>query len=553
MTTEIANPIAQNNYQPTNVLAALTSTITNADSYKVSHFFQYPEGTEYVSSYIESRSSQYAKEFGDEYNYPEFFGLQAFLKDYLSVPVTQDDIDLAEILFEMHGEPFNKEGWQHIVDHHGGKLPIEIRALPEGTVAETSKAMVEIKNTDPKCFWLTSYVETSLLRAVWYPTTVATQSRVCKDIISEYLEETSTNPDAINFMLHDFGARGASSTETSALGGMAHLTNFMGTDTVMGMLGALRHYYSDYEDFLAQSPERPKLAMIKLLKKLKEDGQPIPGYSVIASEHSTMTIEGRAGEKAQIKKLIDEAKKGKIVSIVSDSYDYWGAVENLYGGEFREDIKEVGRKGGKVVIRPDSGNPVEVVVKTLQILAEKFAEDVTVNDKKKKVLPPYIGVIQGDGIDPTSMRDILKAASEAGFSAENIVFGMGGGMLQKVNRDKLNFAQKASNAQIRNQETGELENFEIFKDPATADPNFIKKSKRGELSTIFNGHAFDTKRTVDLEAGEVDRLQTVFLNGEITKTYEWQEVRANADYFTNLYHNPPVNPITNPWQQALAA
>lgn len=164
-----------------NLLSKLTSTVVNADSYKVAHWDQYPEGTEYVSSYIEPRGSKYAKTFGEQYNYAVFFGLQAFLKDYLSKPVTQDDIDLAEIMFRMHGEPFNKAGWQYIVDHHGGKLPIEVRALPEGSVVATGNALVEIINTDPKCFWLTSYVETALLRAVWYPTTVATKSRIIKE------------------------------------------------------------------------------------------------------------------------------------------------------------------------------------------------------------------------------------------------------------------------------------------------------------------------------------------------------------------------------------
>ncbi|MGE3624521.1 MAG: nicotinamide phosphoribosyltransferase domain-containing protein, partial [Bdellovibrionales bacterium] len=274
-----------------NLLAALTNTLVNADSYKISHWRQYPEGTEYVSSYIEPRSSRFAKAFGKENDYALFFGLQAFLKDYLTKPVTQDDIDLAEVMFAMHGEPFHKAGWQYIVDHHGGKLPVEIRALPEGTVLPTSNALVEIVNTDPKCPWLTSYVETALLRAVWYPTTVATKSRLIKEICRDYVGQTSdAGEGALDFMLHDFGARGVSSNESSALAGMAHLVNFKGTDTVMGIVAALGYYNADFDAALESNGGNEKQALIATLKKMQAEGKPLPAFSVEATEHSTMTI-----------------------------------------------------------------------------------------------------------------------------------------------------------------------------------------------------------------------------------------------------------------------
>jgi len=542
-------------YQPMNILAALTSMIVNADSYKVSHWSQYPEGTEYVTSYIEARSSQYAKEFGEEYDYSEFFGLQAFMKDYLSVPIEQVDIDIAEILCEMHGEPFNKAGWQYIVDEHGGKLPIEIKALPEGTIAGTSNAMVQIKNTDPECYWLTSYVETAMLRAVWYPTTVATQSRITKEICHSYLDETCDDPESvINFMLHDFGARGVSSTESSAIGGMAHIVNFMGTDTMMGMVAAMRHYYPDFEEFLSENPDEPKQALLALLKKMKAEGTPPPAFSVEASEHSTMTIEGEAGEESQIKALIDKAKEGRIVSIVSDSYDYWRTVKELYGDKFKDDIKEAGANGGRVVIRPDSGDPVEVVIKTLEMLEECYADEMTENEKGYKVLPPYLRVLQGDGIDPKSLKAILQAAKEKGFSAENLVFGMGGGLLQKVNRDHNNFAMKACQAEIRDPQTGELQCFDIFKNPVTADPNFVKKSKRGDLGTIWDGVAFQTKRMEELGPDEKDAMLPVFRDGEILRTYSFDEVRAHAEYFAGRHHGRVDDaPVEDPWAAALVA
>ena len=530
------------------LLATLTSTVLNTDSYKVSHWRQYPEGTEYVSSYIEARSSKFAKEFGDQYNYAEFFGLQAFIKDYLTNPIEQIDIDIAEILFEMHGEPFNREGWQYILDEYDGKLPVEIRALPEGTVAETSNALVEIVNTDPKCFWLTSYLETSLLRAVWYPTTVATQSRICKEICREFLEDTSSLPEdglngTLNFMLHDFGARGAATTESSAVGGMAHIVNFLGTDTVMAMIGTNAYYDNAFTDQLSETPDNPKLALLKTLQKMKENESPVNAFSVEASEHSTMTIKGRDGEKAQIKALIDRAKEGRIVSIVSDSYDYFKNVETVFGREFKQDILEVGENGGRVVIRPDSGDPVDVVVRTLQILGEQF--DAQPNEKGYKVLPDCIRVLQGDGINPSSMRDILVAVKDAGFSTENLVFGMGGGLLQKVDRDRLNFAQKASYAQING------EDYDIFKDPVTANPDFVKKSKRGRLSTVWTGNAFKTIRTEDLDEVERDAMVPVYRNGEQLVEFDFRDARQNAEYFSSFFRpDSQTEDVSDPWARA---
>ncbi len=528
-----------------NILASLTSTIINTDSYKVSHWMQYPEGTEYVSSYIEARSSQFAKEFGKQYDYAQLFGLQAFIKDYLSNPIEQIDIDIAEILFDLHGEPFHKEGWQYIVDEYGGKLPIEIRALPEGTIASTSNALVEIINTDPKCFWLTSYVETSLLRAVWYPTTVATKSRICKEICREFLDETSDNTeDVLNYMLHDFGARGAATTESSAIGGMAHIVNFLGTDNVMGMVASMGYYNKDFSQFLEETPKDPKVALLKLLKKMKKEETPAPAFSVVASEHSTMTIKGREGEKEQIRKLIDYAKKGNTVSIVADSYNYYEAVENIFGEEFKEDILEAGRNGGRVVIRPDSGDPVEVIVKTLEILERKFGTTTNTKGKGYKVLPDCIRVLQGDGITERTMREILVAVKDKRYSVENVFFGMGGGLLQKVNRDNLNFAQKASFAQING------ESYEIYKDPITANPDFIKKSKRGRLSTVWSGTAFKTIKTSDLKGNETDAMIPVFRNGDIPTEFDFKDARQNAEFFSKFFRGQAVAPTSDPWAQA---
>jgi len=177
--------------------------LLRTDSYKASHWLQYPPGAKKVHSYIEARGGMFAGGV--------FFGLQAYLQEYLTRPITRDDVDEATAIFAAHGEPFNREGWLQIIERHGGRLPVEIRAVAEGTVVPTRNALLTIENTDPDFYWLVSYLETELLRAVWYPTTVATLSAAAKGTILRYLEATSDDPQGqIAFKLHDFGARGVS-------------------------------------------------------------------------------------------------------------------------------------------------------------------------------------------------------------------------------------------------------------------------------------------------------------------------------------------------------
>jgi len=197
--------------------------ILNVDSYKASHYLQYPPNTTQVSSYIEAR--------GGKYQDAVFFGLQMFIKAYLTKPVTHADVDEAKAIFNAHGVAFNEAGWRNIVDKFDGYLPIKIQAVAEGTVMPVKNAMVQVVNTDPDSAWLTSYVETALLRAVWYPTTVATGSWNSKRIIQKYLQQTADSDAGLAFKLHDFGARGATTEEAAAVGGAAHLVNFQGTDT----------------------------------------------------------------------------------------------------------------------------------------------------------------------------------------------------------------------------------------------------------------------------------------------------------------------------------
>lgn len=448
--------------------------ILNTDSYKASMFKQYPVGTTGVYSYIESR--------GGRYDSTVFFGLQAFIKEYLLEPITQDDIDIAEEIWNAHGEPFNRDGWQYILDNHNGYLPVVIKAVPEGSKVPVKNVLATIENTDPNCFWLTTWLETALLRAVWYPTTVATQSRAIKETILDYLEKTG-DPTTINFKLHDFGARGVSSMESAAIGGASHLVNFMGSDTVSGILFAREYYNAG-----------------------------IAGFSIPAAEHSTITSWGRDNEVEAYRNMLTQfAKPGSIVAIVSDSYDVFNACEKLWGEELREQIIA---SGATVVIRPDSGDPLEINQKLIRILDSKFGH--TVNAKGYKVLN-NVRLIQGDGVNESTIRTILGNFMINKWSADNIAFGMGGALLQIIDRDTQKFAMKCSSAQIN----GKWIN--VQKDPIT---DAGKKSKAGRV-TLYQ----DSKGVFSsgVEDWPKSALVEVFRDGRLVTEYTFEQVRANSN------------------------
>jgi nicotinamide phosphoribosyltransferase len=418
------------------------------------------------------------------------FGLQAFIKEYLLDPITQADIDIADEILTAHGEPFNREGWEYILRVHNGYLPVVIRAVPEGTVVPVKNVLATIENTDPACFWLTTYLETALLRAVWYPTTVATQSYTIKKVILDYLERTG-DPATIDFKLHDFGARGVSSIESAGIGGAAHLVNFMGTDTITGVLYAREYYNAG-----------------------------IAGFSIPAAEHSTITSWGRDSEvKAYENMLTQFAKPGAIVAVVSDSYDIFNAVSNLWGETLRQRVVD---SGATIVIRPDSGDPVEINRRLVEILGKKFG--YATNAKGFKVLN-NVRLIQGDGVNELSIRSILGAFMAMGWSADNIAFGMGGALLQQVDRDTQKFAMKCSAAQIN----GEW--IDVQKDPITDSG---KKSKAGRVTLWQSGGEFASGVTPPTGwtdkgfGGWVEAMQTVFRDGQIIREYDFAEVRANA-------------------------
>lgn len=448
------------------------------DSYKLWHHKGYMPNTKHVYSYMESRT-------GAKFNKTVFFGLQYILKKYFEgVVVTEEKIKEAKELVDFHidNTVFNEEGWRYILEKHGGKLPVKIKAVPEGTPVDVSNVMLTIENTDPEVPWLTNYLETLLLQ-VWYPSAVATLSREIKIMLADYLDKTAENKNGISFMLHDFGFRGTTSLEQASIGGAAHLINFLGTDTVPALLIPNKYYHNEG----------------------------CAGYSVQATEHSIMTARGKEGEFAVLKHVFDTTPTG-VLSLVIDSYDYENFLEQC-GTTFKQTIDA---RDGRTVFRPDSGDPVTVTLRCLEIL-EKYWTPRT-NSKGYKVLPDNIRILWGDGIDYDGIRAILFAMKNNRWSAENIVFGMGGGLLQKVNRDTQRSAFKCS-AQMYDNTW-----HDVYKEPK----DLTKRSKRGILALVKT--ADDNFATVRANGivPDKDQLQTVFLNGELTVDHKWEDIVKRA-------------------------
>jgi nicotinamide phosphoribosyltransferase len=465
-----------------------------ADSYKSSHCGAgnnnlYPPGAEAMESYIEARAGSHLV----------FFGLQMFIQDYLMNPITQADIDEAAKFFDMHGEPFDREMWEYILAKYNGYLPVRIFAVPEGTVVQNRNIVAKILCYDPRCFSVASYLETCFLRGIWYPSSVATYSYDCKQVIKQYHELTSDHPEGVVFKLHDFGGRGVSSGESAAIGGCAHLVNFMGSDTVEGIVKANQAYGC-------------------------ESG--MAGYSIPATEHSTITSWGKENEVAAYENFMDKyLKPGKICACVSDSYGIMNAVD-IYGTVLKDKIQN---SGGTFVVRPDSGDPAATPVAVIEKLAEYFG--TTTNSKGFKVLPDCIRVIQGDGINKSTIEDILSMLKWKRYAADNIAFGMGGQLLQIVNRDTYGFAMKCSAIKIN----GEWQ--DVYKEAPG------KNSKKGRLTLVLSNGEYQTRRIEDckwadgdvysIELKEVFRLVALegLLEGLYSPWYQHQtldEIRARA-------------------------
>lgn len=464
--------------------------ILSSDSYKYSHWKQYPENTTWIFDYMESR--------GGLYEVTCFVGLQYYLMKYLSTPITAERVEYAKSRIDAHMGPniFDYEGWMRIVTVHGGRLPVRIRAVAEGSVVPVKNVLMTMESTDKALAWLPSFLETLLMK-VWSPTTVATTSLTAKAIIAKYLEETADNLDGLPFKLHDFGDRGVSSPESAGLCGLAHLVNFMGSDTTSA-LEVAKHFY----------------------------GCAMSAFSIPATEHSSMTILGKDGEYVQMKRFIEQFADAKIKACVSDSFDIYKAMDFL--GTLKPLLQE---QGSTAVCRPDSGCPIKMSLACVDHLASVFG--YSTNSKGYKLLDPTVRVIYGDGIDdPMVIRDILENLKHNGYSADNIAFGMGGGLLQKNNRDTQKFAIKCSAAEVDGVKR------DVYKDPIT---DHGKKSKKGVLDLIIDEEGKFQTVAISASIGfkiplDNSALVTVFENGEVLVKYTLDEMRETADRTAKIYN-----------------
>jgi nicotinamide phosphoribosyltransferase len=404
--------------------------ILDVDSYKFGHSKLYPPGTTGMFAYIESRSS-------DTTIVP--FGLQMWIKKTLLTPITESDVNEAIDFCAARGEPFDRTPWDHIITTYGGYLPITIRAIPEGTKTKSLTPLVTIECTDPVVFFIVSYFETTIQRGVWYPTTIASRDFKNYTLLKSFYDKGSDKPFMLPFALHDFAGRGVSSEETAQIGGAAHMVYFQGSDTVSGVRAANKYY-----------------------------NIPMSGFSVVATEHSVQCAYGPENQEDYIRTVLNTyAKPGAIISLVLDGYDIFREA-TLLGTVFKQQIIDTDTK---VVYRPDSGNPMDIIPQLLKMQEQHFG--ITINSKGYKQIN-NVGIIWGDGINFESMSQVSSLVDSLGYAPESVIYGSGGALLQKVDRDVYKFAQKTSALLINGVWV------DTYKDPVT-DPG--KKSKAGRVNT----------------------------------------------------------------------
>lgn len=453
--------------------------ICYADSYKYSQPKQMPKDTTSMYDYMEARGGMYDK--------VTFFGFQMIMKNHFTDPIEQWEVDEARDIAEAHGEPFEYEGWTYIVQELGGKLPLKIKAIPEGKSVPTSVPLMTIESTDEKVYWVVSWFETFVMK-VWYPTTVASRSKSVIDTITPYLEKTADTTDGIGFKYHDFADRGCTSVESAAIAGVARLTQSMGTDN----FNALRYAKEFY-------------------------GIDMAGFSIPASEHSTVTSWGKDGEFDMYENYIEVFKDRPIIACVMDSYNIYEAVDYVTKGSFKEKIESDDYP--VFVLRPDSGKPTEVLSNMITIM-ERNGVKYHINEKGYRVFNKY-AIIWGDGVTEDNIKEMLDYVTDRGYSADIIAFGSGGWGSQALDRDTSRFAVKCSSITVNGVER------DVFKDPITDKG---KTSKKGRVSSFYN---FKEKRyfagTLDEEyVNAREALIEVWKDGEFTKTYTFDEVRENT-------------------------
>lgn len=507
--------------------------LTAIDFYKADHRRQYPEGTEVVYSNWTPRSTKYAYDIPGVDKKVVFFGLQYFIKwfciEVFNREFFEKDKDFVVARYKRRLD--NALGPDAVpVEHIGalhdlGYLPISIRALPEGVCVKERVAMLTIENTDPRFFWLTNYLETIMSNMLWVPCTSASTARCYRQILDFYARETGGAMEFVPFQGHDFSFRGMGLYQSAMLSGMGHLTGFVGTDTVCAIDGLEDYYGADVEKELV-------------------------GCSVPATEHSCMCMGSKNGEFATFKRLITELYPNGIVSIVSDTWDFWQVVTDFLPQLKKEILAREGHPiANKVVIRPDSGDPVRIICgygdhevehDGDRIIVKQTGEEIaeaefkgaiqclwdtfggSVNKLGYKELDPHIGLIYGDSITLQRCTQICRGLKRKGFASTNVVLGIGSFTYQYVTRDTYGFAMKATAGQV----DGEFR--EIFKDPKT--DGGMKKSAKGYLA-VFKGDdgEYIMIDQVSREVMENSELKEVFRDGKLLVEHTLAEIRKRVN------------------------
>lgn len=474
------------------------------DFYKTDHRRQYPKGTEFIYSNFTARYSRLP-----EIDYTVVFGIQYFIKDYLQRRFNEGFFNQPkEKVLSQYARRMNTSlgpnqiGTDHIAELHDlGYLPLRIKALSEGTLCPLRTPMLTIVNTHPKFFWLTNFLETILSNVLWHPMTSATIANAYKVLLMEYATTTSDIPEFVQWQGHDFSMRGHSSFESSLVSGGAHLLSFTGTDTIPS-IDWLEHFYGADAD--------------------KE----LIGGSVPATEHSVMCMGTKENEVDTYRRLLTEVYPSGIVSIVSDTWDYWKVLNET----IRSLKKEIMNRDGKFVIRPDSGDPVEIICGnplapkgspehkgTIGLLWDIFGG--TTNSKGFKQLDSHVGCIYGDSITLERCEKICETLKKCGFASTNMVFGIGSYTYQYVTRDTFGFAMKSTHGVVN----GVGRN--LVKTPKT--DNGVKYSACGLLRVNNDLSLSEEVSSSDESTG---MLETVFLDGQLMKEQSLADIRQMLRY-----------------------
>ena len=484
------------------------------DFYKISHRAQYPDKTQLVYSTWTPRASRIngATEV-------VAFGFQAFIQNYL-VDFFEDNFfgrPRADVVAEYKrviqftlGDP--NPDTSHIEDLWNLQyLPLKIKAVDEGTLVPIRVPMLTIQNTDPRFFWLTNYIESLASCELWQSSTSATIANKYRKLLDKYANETGS-ADFVMFQGHDFSMRGMSSLQSAMSSGAGHLLSFVGTDTIPAILYLEKFYGAD------------------IAKELV-------GTSIPATEHSVMCSYGSTAQEEleAYRRIITKVYPSGFVSIVSDTIDLW-QVTDVVLPALKADI--MARKGGpvgdRVVIRPDSGDPVLIVTGdpsapvgssaykgVVETLWDIFGG--TVNSKGYKELDPHIGCIYGDAITIDRATQICEKLKAKKFASTNCVYGIGSYTYQYNTRDTFGFALKSTAVVIDGVEKA------IFKNPKTDDGT--KKSQKGAVSLYLEGGKLKCKDQQTLLAvnslsEDEDQLKTIFLDGKLTRPQTLAQVRA---------------------------